>query len=415
MHSPTHTHTHTLTIFTQAALQRETEPLGLVNTPNAPRRRSPRLLNPAQSEPVLLLDDHLTTSPLLCQPPYLLSNGGASSTLGRRVPEASGGGGRQMTYTPQMSRHHYGNHHHPHPHAPPPSREQSSPCLPRDRSNSQHSQHSQAESTTSGQGGRSRLWSLTESGSFKREEDGLEDIEHSISELNDEEEEGEESEAFVASQEGEGEEGDSQQEAKKTLTSISFHTSASFTNSSRSPPMIVPSPHSGSQPETISMDEFPVDSGIDASSLSLSGSPRGLHFTAPTLIETSFTSLSSVASASPVHTSPSSRKNSSNGGGYFSDKTRPRSGGSLKESSRQKHGGGGEGDSPQCYRTGSLRSSRSRPRYHQPMTTPTNRGTPSQSAASSGHGSSWMQTPVRRMSTSAAVIYEMVKDLFRSP
>ena len=208
MHSPTHTHTHTLTIFTQAALPRETEPLGLVNTPNAPRRRSPRLLNPAQSEPVLLLDDHWTTSPLRRQPPYLLSNGGASSTLGRRVPEASGGGGRQMTtYTPQMSRHHYGNHHHPHPHAPPPSREQSSPCLPRDRSNSQHSQHYQAESTTSGQGGRSRLWSLTESGSFKREEDGLEDIEHSISELNDEEEEGEKSEAFVASQEGEGEEG----------------------------------------------------------------------------------------------------------------------------------------------------------------------------------------------------------------
>ena len=325
------------------------------------------------------------------------------------------------TYTPQMPRHHYSNY----PHAPPPSREQSSPCLPRDRSYSQHSQHSQAESTTSvGQVGRSRLWSLTESGSFKREEDGLEDIEQSISELdmtvNNEEEEGEESEAFVASQEGEEEgEGESQQEAEKTLTSITFHTSASFTNnSSRSPPIIVPSPHSSSQPETISMDEFAIDSGIDASSLSLSGSPRGLHFTAPRdrLIETSFTSLSSAASASPVHTSPSSRKNSSNGGGYFSDKTRPRSGGSLKESSRGKHGGGGEGESPQCYRGGSLRSSRSRPRYpRHPVTTPTNGGTPSRSAASSGHGSSWMQTPVRRMSTSAAVIYEMVKDFFRSP
>jgi hypothetical protein len=208
----------------------------------------------------------------------------------------------------------------------------------------------------------------------------------------------------------------------------SFHASASFTSSSRSPPIIVPSPHSGSQPETISMDEFLIDSGIDASSnsLSLSGSPRGLSFTVgggsfgghsssiPRLIETSLTSLSSVASASPVHTSPSSRKNSSNGG-YFSDKTRPRSGGSLKESSRQKHSGGSGGESPQCYRTGSLRSSRSRPRYrHHQVTTPTN-GTPSQSAASSGHGSSWMQTPVRRMSTSAAVIYEVVKDFFRSP
>ena len=419
MHSPTHTHIHTLTIFSQAALQRETGPVGLANTPDVHRRRSPRLLNPAQSEPVLLLDnDHLTTNPLLCQP---LNNVGASSTLGR----ASGGGRPMTTYTPQMPRHHYGNH----PHAPPPSREQSSPFLPRDRSNSQHSQHSQhsqAESTTSaGQGGRSRLWSLTESGSFKREEDGLEDIEHSISELDmtgngeeEGEEEGEESEAFVASQEGEGEgEGESPQEAEKTLTSISFHTSASFTNnSSRSPPIIVPSPHSSSQPETISMDEFAIDSGIDASSLSLSGSPRGLHFTVPRLIETSFTSLSSAASASPVHTSPSSRKNSSNGGGYFSDKTRPRSGGSLKESSRGKHGGGGEGESPQCHRGGSLRSSRSHPRYpRHPVTTPTNRGTPSQSAASSGHGSSWMQTPVRRMSTSAAVIYEMVKDFFRSP
>ena len=405
MHSPTHTHIHTLIIFSQAALQRETE--------NAPRRRSPRrLLNPAQSEPVLLLDnDHLTTNPLLCQP---LNNVGASSTLGR----ASGGGRPMTTYTPQMPRHHYGNY----PHAPPPSREQSSPCLPRDRSNSQHSQ---AESTTSaGQSGRSRLWSLTESGSFKREEDGLEDIEHSISELDmtvngeeEGEEEGVESEAFVASQEGEGEgEGESQQEAEKTLTSITFHASASF--SLRSPPIIVPSPHSSSQPETISMDEFAIDSGIDASSLSLSGSPRGLHFTAPhdRLIETSFTSLSSAASASPVHTSPSSRKNSSNGGGYFSDKTRPRSGGSLKESSRGKHGGGGEGESPQCYRGGSLRSSRSRPRYpRHPVTTPTNRGTPSQSAASSGHGSSWMQTPVRRMSTNANAIYEMVKDFFRSP
>ena len=402
MHSPTRTHTHTLTIFAQAALQRETEPRHQANTPNAPRRS--RQLNPAQSEPVLLLDHSTTatTSPLLCQPPYI--NG--ASTLGR-VSETG-----RMAYTPQMSRHHYPHQHHP------PSREQSSPCLPRDRSNSQHSQHSQAESTSSQ--GRLRLWSLTESGNFKREEDGLEDIEHSISELdmtvNDEEEDGE---AFVASQEGEGdreeEEEEGQQEAEKTLTSSAFHASASFNSSSRSPPIIVPSPHSGSQPETISMDEFPIDSGIDASPLSLSGSPRGVSFilggpssSIPRHTQTSLTSLSSVASASPVHTSPSSRKNSSNSG-YFSDKTRPRSGGSLKES-RPKQG---SGDSPQCYRTGSLRSSRSRPRYR-PMTTPTN-GSSSQSAASSGHSSSWMETPVRRMSTSAAVIYEVVKDFFRSP
>ena len=252
----------------------------------------------------------------------------------------------------------------------------------------------------------------------------MEDIEHSISELDmtENDDEGEESEAFIASQEGEGEEeeeGESQQEAEKTLTSSAFHASASFSSSSRSPPIIVPSPHSNSQPETISMDEFPIDSGIDASPLSLSGSPRGVNFivgagsygqssSVPRLTQTSLTSLSSVASASPVHTSPSSRKNSSNGS-YFSDKTRPRSGGSLKES-RQKHN---SGDSPQCYRTGSLRSNRSRPRYR-PMTTPIN-GLSGQSAASSGHSSSWMETPVRRMSTSAAVIYELVKDFFRSP
>ena len=324
-----------------------------------------------------------------------------------------------MAYTPQMSRH---NHYH---HAPPPSREQSSPCLPRYHSNLQHLQHSQADSTL-GQG-RPRLWSLTESGSFKCEEDGLEDTEHRINELElditlNGDDEGEEPEAFVASQEGEKEEEkegrESQQEAKKTLTSSAFHASASFSSSSRSPPIIVPSPHSSSQPETISMDEFPIDSGIDASPPSLSGSPRGVSFTlgggsygqsssVPRLTQTSLTSLSSVASASPVHTSPSSRKNSSNGS-YFNDKTRPRSGGSLKES-RQKHS---SGDSPQCYRTGSLRSSRSRPRYR-PMTTPAN-GSSGQSAVDSGHSSSWMETPVRHMSTSAAVIYELVKDFFRS-
>ena len=349
----------------------------------------------------------MTTIPL-CQPPYI--NG--ASTLGR-VSEA-----RQMaTYTPQMSRHNYHHHH------PPPSREQSSPCLPRDRSNSQHSQHSQhsqADSTSGQSQARLRLWSLTESGNFKREEDGLEDIKQSISEIDMTVTDDDEGETFVTSQEGleEEEEGESQQEAEKTLTSSGFHASASFSSSSKSSPIIVPSPHSGSQPETISIDEFPIDSGIDASPLSLSGSPRGVSFivggqssSVPRPTQTSWTSLSSAASASPVHTSPTSRKNSSNGG-YFSDKARPRSGGSLKES-RQKQS---SGDSPQCYRTGSLRSSRSRPRYHPQVTTPTN-GSPSASqlAASGGHSSSWMQTPVRRMSTSAAVIYELVKDFFRSP
>ena len=318
-------------------------------------------------------------------------------------------------YTPQMPRHRHA----------PPSREQSSPCLPRDRSNSQHSQHSQAESAS----GRLRLWSLTESGNFKREEDGVEDNEHSISELNLDNDEGEESEAFVGSQEEEeGEEGEiegeSQQEAEKTLTASGFHASASFSSTSTSRPIIVPSPHSSSQPDAISMDEFHIDSGIDISSLSLSCSPkdRGVSFivggggsnrpssSVPRLNQTSLTSLSSVASGSPVHTSPSSRKNSANGSGssYFSNRTRPHSGGSLKES-RSKHSGG---DSPQCYRTSSLRGGRSRPRHHQ-IATPTNE-TSGQSAASGGH-SSWMETPVRRMSTSAAVIYELVKDFFRSP
>ena len=388
MHRPTHTriHTHTPTIFTQSALPRETEPRQ-ANTPNFIRRHPP--LNPAQSEPVLLHSP--TTTPHCCQP--LCINGGASTIS--RIPVG--------VRTPQMMRH-------PHP----PSREQSSPCLPRERS---YSQHSQPESPQ----GRSRLWSLTSSGRFKREKDGIEDIEQSISELdmtlNDDDDE--ESEAFGPASQDDEEEGESQQEAEQTLTTSSLqaaiHASASFSNST-SPPIIVPSPHSSSQPETISMEDLHIDSGIDTSSLSLSCSPKvsfilGEINNRPSssihgLNQTSLTSLSSVASASPVHMSPSSRKNSSNGtgSGYFSDgKIRPRSGGSLKES-RQKH----EGDSPPCHRTGSLTSRRPHSRYHR-VTTPTNE-MPNQSPAS-GH-SSWMETPVRRMSTSAAVIIELIKDIF---
>ena len=387
----TPTHAHTPTIFTQSALPRETDP-GQANTPNVRRRPTP--LNPAQSVPVL---PHSPTTPH-CQPLYI--NGGASTIS--RIPVG--------VRTPQMMRH-------PHP----PSREQSSPCLPRECS---YSQHSQPESS-SGQG-RTRLWSLTSSGRFKREEDGVEDNEHSISELdmtlNDDDDE--ESEAFgPASQEDEEE---NTQEAEQTLTMSSlqsaFHASASFSNSS-SPPIVVPSPHSNSQPETVSVDEFPgaIDSGIDACSLSLSCSPilreRGVSFTLGGVHcrpsssvhghnQTSLTSLSSAASASPIHTSPSSRKNSSNGtgSGYFSDgKTRPRSGGSLKEPRKKRRG-----DSPPCHRTSSL-ISRPHSRHHQRVATPTNE-TLGQSAAS-GHNS-WMETPVRRVSTSAAVIYELVKDLF---
>ena len=107
----------------------------------------------------------------------------------------------------------------------------SNPCLPRQCSNSQHSQTESAP-------GRLRLWSLTESGSFKREEDGIEDIEHSISELdmmlNDDK--GKILETSITSQEeGEGEEGESQQEAKRTHTTSGFQANASFSSSSTSP------------------------------------------------------------------------------------------------------------------------------------------------------------------------------------
>ena len=286
------------------------------------------------------------------------------------------------THMPQISRH---NYHHP-----PPSCEQSSPCLPRDRSNSQHLQHSQAESTLGQSQGRSRIFSLTESGNFKREEDGMEDNVCSISELDmtvtDDD-------TYVTSLEGleEEEEGESQQEAEKTLTSSSFDASAFFSLSSKSSLIIVPSPCSSSQQGMTLTDEFLIDSGIDASSLSLSGSPRRVCYTvggqssSVPSIQSSWTSLSSAESVSPIHMSPSSRRNSPKGG-YYSNKARPRSGGSLQEFCQKQN----SGHSPRCYRTGSLRSSKSRPRYHPAVATPTN-----------------------SMSPSAAIIYELVKDFFK--
>ena len=144
------------------------------------------------------------------------------------------------------------------------------------------------------------------------------------------------------------------------------------------------------------MDEFLIDSRIDVSSLSLSGNPRrvcytvgGLSSSAP-LTQSSWMSLSSAESASPIHMSPSSQKNSSKGD-YYSNKARPQSGGSLKESCQKQN----SRHSPQCYRTGSLRSSRSRLRYHPPVTTPTNRS---------------LQTPGRCTSTSAVIIFKLSQD-----
>ena len=318
-----------------------------------------------------------------------------------------------MAYTPQMRRH-----------AP---QEQSSPCLVRS--------YTQPQSDNKF-GGRDRLWSLTESGNFKKEDgSGLEDVDRSISELDmtenymefkedDEESEG----AFGNSQEEddvmqmEGEEGGEPQEADRTLTSTSLrrglgsHPSSSSVSSS--PPIIVPSPHSSSQPETVSTEDFQAcDSGIE--NLSLSCSPLnsrvsfvvgGANSRQSPMVharqQTSLTSLSSAASASPIH-SPSSRKNSSSNGG-FGGRPRPRSSGSLKESHHKR-----SGDSPsQCHRTGSL-TRRSRPQ----MTPPTTYRTSTHSADSGHTSSSWIENSpisVRRVSTSAAVIYELVRGFLGS-
>ena len=286
--------------------------------------------------------------------------------------------------------------------------------------------------------GRNRVWSLNESGNFKNEGSGVEDIEKSISELDmtdnymvfkedDEVSEG----VFGTSQEeeeeevvmGEGEEGRKLQEADRTLTSASLHSglslhssSSSINKLSSSPPIVVPSPHSSSQPETVSTEDFHCDSGIENLSLSCSplsskvsfsvGGVNTRHFPmVHACQQTSLTSLSSAASASPIH-SPSSRKNSSSNG--FNSKSRPRSSGSLKESHPK------QGDSPsQCHRTGSL-TKRPRPQ----VTTPTTTNRTSTHSTDSGHSYSFESPiPVRRisMSTSAAVIYELVKDFFGSP
>ena len=340
------------------------------NTPSIGRRRHP--LEPASSEPVL---------------PYLTSStqqGQLSCAASRGYTDNHAQVKGRMAYTPQMPRRSY--------------HEQSSPALV-----------GQSEP-------RHRLWSLTESGSFKRD-DGVEDIEKSISEfdLTD----GEESETFENSQEEvEAEEGGGQ-EVNQTLTSdrirsgLSSNSSCSSFNNSSSPPITVPSPpHFSSQPETVSIDELTFDSGVE--NLSLSCSPPRVSFTVGgansrhspmmhTRYQTSLTSLSSAASASPVHTSPSSRKNSSsNINSYFASKPRPRSGGSLKESRSRQSG---------CTRTGSLTGS---PRTRR--TTPTNR-TPTQLGGSGQVGASCMDSPtsVTRMPTSANTVYDMIKNYFRSP
>lgn len=287
-----------------------------------------------------------------------------------------------MAYTPQMQRHAF--------------HDQSSPCLSRS-----HTQPSQDSSSFR----QRNLWSLTDSGTFKNEE-GTEDIERSISELDItesctefKEEEDEESDAFTSQEDDEEE----RQTVECTLTSSSLRSSLP------SPPIAVPSPHSSSQPETTSIDELTFDSGYENTSLSLSSSPLqvsfivgGVRHSSRMPYQTSLTSLSSTMSASPVHTSPCSRKNSSsngNGGcGYSNLKPRPRSSGSVKE----PHSRNSVDSTGQCSRSGSL--TRRRP----PVTTPTSVG--------SDHAS-LMDSPiaVRRMSTSATAIYERVKCFFRSP
>ena len=315
-------------------------------------------------------------------------------------------------------------------------RELSSPCLSRS--------HTQPQSENFV--GRDRLWSLSESGNFKKEDgSGVEDNGKSISELDvtedyvvfkedDEESEGafgtsqeEEEEEEVMEMGGEGEEGRKLQEVNRTLTSASLHSglslhssSSSIDNSSTSPPIVVPSSHSSSQPETASTEDFHCDSGIENLSLSCSPLSSRVSFSVGGVSsrhspmvharqQTSLTSLSSAASASPIH-SPSSCKNSSSSGpsGYFSGKTRPRSSGSFKESHPKQ-----SGDSPsQCRRAGSL-TGRPRPQTTTPTPTPNRASTHS---ADSGHSYTFESPiPVRRMSTSAAVIYELVKDFFRSP
>lgn len=405
--APSHSHTLTHHPPEQSYYLRATEPGHPINTPSVVRRSQP--LVPAQSEPVLLEQASL---------PSCATNRVSLAATSNRAHVVKG----RQAYTPQMPRH------------TTASRELSSPCLIRS--------HTQPQSENFV--GRDRLWSLSESGNFKREDgSGVEDIDKSISELDitedymefkedDEESEGafgtsqeEEEEEEVLEMVGEGEEGRKLQEADRTLTSaslrsgLSLHSSSSsINNSSTSPPIVVPSSHSSSQPETASTEDFHCDSGIENLSLSCSPLSSKINFSVGGMNarhspmvrarqQTSLTSLSSAASASPIH-SPSSCKNSSSNvaSGYFSVKPRPRSSGSLKESHPKQ-----SGDSPsQCHRTGSL-TGRPRPQ----MTTSTTNRTSTHSA-DSGHSYSFEgPIPVRRMSTSAAVIYELVKDFFGSP
>lgn len=226
--------------------------------------------------------------------------------------------------------------------------------------------------------------------------------------------------------EGEGEEGRKFQEVNRTLTSDSLHSglslhssSSSINNSSTSPPIVVPSPHSSSQPETASTEDFHCDSGFENLSLScsplssrVSFSVGGVNSRHSPMVharqQTSLTSLSSAASASPIHSPSCCKNNSANSpSGYFSSKTRPRSSGSLKESHPKQ-----SGDSPsQCRRTGSLTG---RPRPQMPTPTPAPNRASTHSADSGQSCTFESPIPVRRMSTSAAVIYALVKDIFGS-
>ena len=359
---PTHTHTTPHILSSQSAFQRVhvTDPERCTNTSSEVR------LVPAQSVPVL---------PILPNQPSQPSCTGPTSS---RIP-ANG----RMAFTPQLSRHAY--------------REQSNPCLPLVRS---YTQPGQQEPDFP----RNRLWSLSENGSFKRE-DGVEDIERSVSEINMTEsylEFKEDDEAFDHSQE------EDEQEADQTLTTDALHSGL---HSSTSPPIIVPSPHSSSQPEATagSAEDLHCDSGFESLPLSLSCSPQKVNFTLGSTLwhllqlqahnQTDLTSLSRAASTSPVHTSPSSRKNSASSGtgsGFFNGKPRPRSSGSLKES-RPKRGP----NSPQCG----------------PQSARMNSTTPAQSSGS-GRGTRREEQspiPVRRMSSSAAVIFELLKDFLGSP
>ena len=120
---------------------------------------------------------------------------------------------------------------------------------------------------------RLRVWSLTESGSFKREADGMEDLKHSISELdmllnNDD---NEHSEVFVTNQ---SQKGESLQDtwkavAESHLNHGSLHASA-FCHNSMSPQNDISTPNPNSQSDTIPKSQNSPNDGNRCSLTSLS-------------------------------------------------------------------------------------------------------------------------------------------------